>query len=142
MSCRSACAHITANAQCCAVVTNGLVVVSPASSWAKPTSFGWLAEGLFGLRFFYVALKLAAALGEFLIAGLGQEGIKAPAPFHGFQRMRADAQAYLALQCVADQRHIDQVRSKGALRLILRMAAQLAGHGPFARQLASPRHHT
>src|SRR5262245_11621181 len=54
--------------------------------------------------------------------------------------MRADPQAHFALQGIADQRHIDQIGPKRAFRLVLRMAAQLAGHGPLARQLAPPRH--
>src|SRR5262249_39659686 len=76
------------------------------------------------------------------VAGLGQERIEATAALHGLERMGADAQAHLALQGIADQRHVDQIRPKRAFGLVFRMAAQLAGHGPFARQLAPPRHST
>ena len=87
-----------------------------------------------------VAAQALAALGELRFAGLEQEGVEAAPVLHGLQGVGADAQAKLALQRVADQRHLAQVGAEGALGLVLGVAAQLAGHRQLACQLTSAGH--
>ena len=59
------------------------------------------------VRLLDVALEPQAARRTAPLLGLQQEGIEAAAPLHGLQGVGADAQAHLALQRVADQRHVD-----------------------------------
>ena len=59
------------------------------------------------VRLLDLALELLAALGQLLVLGLHQEGVEPAAALHRLQRMRADAQPHLALQRIADQRHVD-----------------------------------
>ena len=60
-----------------------------------------LSRGLLALRLADLALELLAALRQLLVLGLQQEGVEAAAPLHRLQRVRADAQAHLALQRIA-----------------------------------------
>src|SRR4026209_1069837 len=99
-----------------------------AGSWIPGTRPGMTPSGcrLLALRFFCFALELLAAVGQLLVLGLHEEGVEAAALLDGLQGLRADAHAQLALERVADQRHLAQVWPEGALGLVLGMAAQLS----------------
>lgn len=57
-------------------------------------------------------------------------------------RVGRDAQAHVALQGFADERHVDEVRQEAALGLDVGVADLVADEGALGRQFAAARHVT
>src|SRR6185312_1153205 len=93
------------------------------------------------LCFLNFALDLEAGRRKVGVVGFQQEGIEAAPMFDRLQGPRRDAQTKLpATERVADQRDVAEVRAEFALRLVLRVAPELAGQRQGAGELAAPGH--
>src|SRR5690606_4192672 len=92
------------------------------------------------LRLAHLALELLAAFRQPFVLGLHQERIEPTVVLYRTQSMGAYTQPHPALQRVADERHVHEIRLDHARGLVLGMAAQLAGHRPLAGELGTACH--
>src|SRR5215471_13758225 len=85
-------------------------------------------------------LDLERVPGEIGILGCEQEGIEPATMVDALERVRRNAHAHRAPECVGLKRHVEQIGPEAPLGLAVGVAHFVTDLSGFAGQLATPRH--